>query len=348
VVRAAAKLLGAAERPLIVVGGGAQGASAEITRLAEMLEAPVAAFRRGQGVVSARHRLSINFPVSHRLWRTADVVLAIGTRLHWQQTVWGLDKDIKIIRNDADPETPERFAKPAVGLIGEAQDYARALLDEVPAHNRKRVQRDDELKPHRAWLSERLSRLEPQVSFLKAMRAALPEDGIFVDEVTQLGFAARLALPVYHPRTYLSAGHQDSLGWGLGVALGAKVACPDKQVLAIAGDGGLMYQLGDLATAVQHNIPIVVVVFDNGMFGNVKRIQQEAYGGRTIASDLKNPDYLKIAEGFGLHAARARTASELQTAITRAFAANVPALIHVPCGDMPSPWDMILMPRVRG
>lgn len=347
-VRAAAKLLGGAERPLIVVGGGAQGASAEVTRLAELLEAPVAAFRRGHGVLSAKHRLAINLPIAHRLWRNADVVLAIGTRLHWPQTVWGLDKAIKIIRIDADPETPDRFVRSAVSLIGDAQDYARALLEYLPAHNRSRVRRDDDLKPHRAWLAERLTRFEPQMSYLKAMRAALPDDGIFVDEVTQLGFAARLAFPVYHPRTYLSAGHQDSLGWGLGVALGAKVACPDKKVLAIAGDGGLMYQLGDLATAVQHNIPVVFVLFDNGMFGNVKRIQQEAYSGRTIASDLRNPDFMKLADAFGLHTARAASPKALETELKRAFAVNAPALIHVPCGEMPSPWDMIVLPRVRG
>jgi acetolactate synthase-1/2/3 large subunit len=347
-VELAAKLLGAAERPLIVVGGGAQEASDEITALAEMLEAPVAAFRRGHGVVSARHRLNINLPISHRLWKTADVVLAIGTRLHWQQTVWGLDKDIKVVRIDIDPETPDRFQRAAVGLVGDAQDYARALLDALPKHNRKRAKRDADLQPHRAWLADRLRRFEPQMSFLQAMRRALPDDGIFVDEVTQLGFAARLAFPVYHPRTFLSAGHQDSLGWGLGTALGAKMALPDKPVLAIAGDGGFMYQLGDLATAVQHNIPLVVVLFDNGMFGNVKRIQQEQYGGRTIAADLTNPDFMKVAEAFGIAAFQAKSAGELETAITTAFATRRPALVHVPCAEMPSPWDMILMPRVRG
>lgn len=347
-VEVAAKILGAAERPLIVVGGGAQGASPEVTALAEMLEAPVAAFRRGHGVLDARHRLAINLPISHRLWGKADTVLAIGTRLHWQQTMWGLDPDLKIVRIDVDPETPERHRKPAAALIGDAATQAGALLSALPRHNRKRPRRDGELAPHRAWLAERLTRFEPQMSFLKAMRAALPEDGILVDEVTQLGFAARVAYPVYKPRTFLSAGHQDSLGWGLGTALGVKVARPDVPVLAMAGDGGIMYQLGDLATAAQHRIAIVVVVFDNGMYGNVKRIQQEAYGGRTIAADLVNPDYVKIAEAFGVAAQRATTAAELQRAIERGFATNAPTLIHIPCGEMPSPWDMILLPRVRG
>lgn len=347
-VEAAAKVLGAAERPLIVVGGGAQDASAEVTALAEMLEAPVAAFRRGHGVISGRHRLAINLPISHRLWKTADVVLAIGTRLHWQQANWGLDDDLKIVRIDIDPETPDRFKKAAVGMVGDARDCARALLEALPEHNRKRVARDADLKPHRDWLAERLESFEPQMSFLKAMRRALPDDGIFVDEVTQLGFAARLAFPVLKPRTFLSAGHQDSLGWGLGTALGAKAACPDKAVLAIAGDGGIMYQLSELATAVQHRIGVVVVVFDNGMFGNVKRIQEEQYGGRTIASDLVNPDFAKIAREFGAAGVTAKTADDLEREIAAGFKRKGPTVVHVPCGVMPSPWDMILMPRVRG
>jgi acetolactate synthase-1/2/3 large subunit len=347
-VAAAAKLLGNAERPLIVVGGGAQGASAEITRIAELLEAPVAAFRRGHGVLSARHRLAINLPIAHRLWRSADVVLAIGTRLHWQQANWGLDPGLKVVRIDVDPETPARYAPPAVALVGESHAYTAALLEALPRFNRKRAARDADLAPHRAWLAERLSKLEPQMGYLAAMRRALPDDGIFVDEVTQLGFAARLAFPVYRPRTYLSAGHQDSLGWGLGVALGAKVACPDRPVLAIAGDGGFMYQLGDLATAVQHAIPVVFVVFDNAMFGNVKRIQQEQYGGRTIAADLHNPDFAKVAAEFGAAAERIASPAELERAIVRGFARKGPTVLHVPVGEMPSPWDMIVMPRLRG
>ncbi len=347
-ITAAATLLGGAQRPLIVVGGGAQHASAEITALAEALEAPVVAWRRGHGVLSARHRLHVNWSVGNRLWKTADVVLAVGTRLHLQQTAWGLDKDIKIVRIDIDAETPERFAKPAVALVGDAQAYARALLEALPARNRVRTPRTADLAPHRAWLADRLASFEPQMSYLRAMRRALPDNGIFVDEVTQLGFAARLALPIYHPRTYISAGHQDSLGWGIGVALGVKHALPDRPVLAISGDGGFLYQIGELATAAQHDIGVVFVVFDNSAYGNVRLLQNERYGGRTIASDLQNPDFVALAKSFGIAAYRATTADELETMTARALANGRPALIHVPVGEMPSPWDMIHMARQRG
>jgi acetolactate synthase-1/2/3 large subunit len=346
-VEAAARVLGAAKRPIIVVGGGAQDASAEVTALAEMLEAPVIAYRRGQGVVSARHRLAVNMPIGHRLWKDADVVLAIGTRLLIQQTQWGMDDAIKVVRIDIDAEEPERLRKPAVALVGDAADYCRALIARLPRHNPRREPRDAELAPHRAWLAERLSRLEPQVGFLQAIRNALPEDGIFVDEVTQIGFASRLAFPVYRPRTYFSPGYQDNLGWGYGTALGIKAAKPDTAVVAIAGDGGFLYQASELATAAKHNIGVVSIVFDNGLFGNVHSIQKEQYGARHIASDLANPDFVKLAESFGVAAFRARNRDELERTLREALALGGPSLVHVPCGEMPSPWDMILMPNVR-
>ncbi len=345
----AARILGASERPLIVLGGGAQDAAAEVAALAEMLEAPtLAGYRRGHGILPGSHRLSVNLPIAHRLWKDADAVLAIGTRLYMQHEQWGVDASLKIVRVDIDPEEPERFRKPAAALVGDAAPCLRALLERLPAHNRRRASRAEELKGHRGWLAERLTRLEPQLGFVKAIRAALPADGILVDEVTQIGFASRLAYPVEKPRTFLSPGYQDNLGWGYGTALGAKAARPATPVVAIAGDGGFMYQVGELATAMQHKLAVVVVVFDNGAFGNVRLLQRENFGNRLIASDLRNPDFVKLAESFGMAAFRAKTAAELEGALTKALKLDAPALVHVPCGDMPSPWDMIRMPRVRG
>jgi acetolactate synthase-1/2/3 large subunit len=150
------------------------------------------------------------------------------------------------------------------------------------------------------------------------------------------------------PRRYISPGYQDNLGWGYGTALGVQAALPDRAVVAISGDGGFMYQAGELATAVRHNLPVVAVVFDDGAFGNVKRLQAERFGNRLIAQDLANPDFCKFAESFGVAAYRARTEAELGTALRQALAARAPALIHVPVGEMPSPWDMLALPRVRG
>ena len=344
----AADLLKTARKPLIVLGGGAQDAATEITALAEFLEAPAVGFRRGQGVVSGHHRLSVNFPVAHRLWAEADVVIGIGTRLHMPQAMWGTDDALKIIRIDIDAEEIDRLKKPAVAILADAREGVATLLNTLQKTDRPHPSREEELAPHRLWAAEKLEKLEPQISFIKAMRAALPEDGILVDEVTQLGFASRLGFPVLKPRSFLSPGYQDNLGWGYGTALGVKVAVGERPVLAISGDGGFMYQASELATAMHHRIALVVVVFDNGLFGNVRLIQQQAYGNRVIASDLTNPDFVKFAESFGMATFRARNGPELEEAIRKAFALKAPALIHVPCGPMPSPWDMILMPKVRG
>ncbi len=347
-VERAAQMLGQARRPLILVGGGAQDAGPEIQRLAEMLGAPVGCYRRGHGVLPASHRLAINLPIAHRLWREADAVIAIGTRFYAQNSVWGVDDDLKVVRIDVDAEEPARFRRPDCAIVADAAAGVEALLQRLPRHNRKREDRSEELAGHRGWLAEKLGAIEPQMGFLRAIRRALPDNGVLVDEVTQMGFIARLAFPTERPRSFISGGQQDNLGFGYGVALGVKAALRDRPVLAIAGDGGFGYQAFELATAVRHGLDLVVVVFDDSAFGNVRRIQQLAYGDRQIANDLHNPDFVRFAESFGVRAQRAETAEALETAITAAFKAGGPALIHVPVGPMPSVWDMISLPRLRG
>ncbi len=346
-VQRAAKLLGEAERPLIVIGSGVLDAAPELRAVAELLQAPVTSFRRGRGVLPTSHPLAASFTEGHRHWQTADAVLAVGTRLYWQQSGWGVDATLPVVRIDIDPAEPARFRHPEHALIGDAAVLLRALLTELPPHNRPR-DRAAEIAEVRSWFEGRIARLGPQMGFLSAIRAALPVDGIFVEDVTQLGFAGRLAFPVEAPRLYLSGGYQDNLGWGFGVALGAQAALPDRRVVLVAGDGGFMYQAQEFATAMRHGLPVVAVVFDDGAFGNVRRIQKEQYGNRLIASDLTNPDFVKFAESFGAGAYRATTPEALEQALRDAFAAGKPALVHVPVGEMPSPWDMILLPRVRG
>ena len=343
----AARRLGASQRPLIIVGGGAQDAAAEVSELSRVLQAPVLAYRRGRGVLDSRNPLSITLPLGRELWREADVVLAVGTRLFSGFTQWGIDAELAIIRVDADPEEPERFARPAVALIGDAKPILRRLAQLVPGE--ERASRHAELEARQAMMRARLAKLAPQAGFLEAIRAELPEEGIIVDEVTQIGFAARLLFPVYAPRTFLSPGYQDNLGWGFATALGAAHARRDVPVVSIAGDGGFLFASNELATAVHHRIALTVVVFNDGAFGNVRRIQEEQYGNRVIASDLSNPDFVRYAQSFGAEAERARNPQELRSALRRAFKQReAPTLIEVPVGPMPSPWEFIQMPRVRG
>ena len=348
-VIAAATRLGAAGRILIVAGGGALDAAAEVTELSRLLQAPVLAYRRGRGALDGRDPFSVTLPLGRELWGEADAVLGIGTRLFHGFQHWGVDDDLAIIRIDADAEEPARFRKPAVALIGDAKPILRRLIDALPAHNRARRSRRDEMQERQAKMRQRLAKLAPQIGFLDAIRAELPEDGIFVDEVTQMGFAARLAFPVYKPRTFISPGYQDSLGWGYATALGVQDARRDAPVLAITGDGGFLFTATEMATAIQHRIPLVAVVFNDGAYGNVRRTQEERYGNRVIASDLTNPDFVRFAESFGAAAERARNPDELRAALKRAFARrDLPTLIEVAVGPLPSPWEFIHMPRVRG
>ncbi|MDP2409450.1 MAG: thiamine pyrophosphate-binding protein [Pseudolabrys sp.] len=346
-VAAAAKLLAKAQRILIVAGGGALDASSEVTQLSEMLQAPVVSYRRGRGVLDDRNPFSVNLPIGRDLWAEADAVLAVGTKLN-PMTAWGIDSKLAVVRVDADPDEPARYAKPKVALVGDAAPILRRLIDRLDRLNPKRPSRRDEMLERQASMRARLTKLAPQLSYLDAIRAELPEDGILVDEVTQMGFAARLAFPIYKPRTFLSPGFQDNLGWGYATALGAQHARPDVPVLSINGDGGFMYTANEFATAMRHNIPLVAVVFADGFFGNVKRIQQEQFGNRLIASDLANPDFVKFAESFGAAGRRARGPDELQAALRESFARREPALIEVPVGPLPSPWEFIHMPAVRG
>jgi acetolactate synthase I/II/III large subunit len=344
-VRKAAKLLGAAKRPLIICGGGAQDASAEVTALSAMLQAPVLAFRRGRGVLDGRNPFSVTLPLGRDLWAEADVVLAVGTRLLIQFRQWSVGPEQKIVRVDADPKEHKRLNKPAVALTGDAAPILRSLLAELPKHNARRASRKAEMQERQAvWRKRFEDKIGPQVGFLDVIRAELPEDGILVEDITQIVFAARVAYPVYKPRTYISPGFQDPLGLGFATALGAQCARPDVPVLAITGDGGFMFTATEMATAMRHRIPLVTLVFNDGAFGNVRRIQQERYGYRLIASDLANPDFVAFGKSFGAEAVRANGPDELRLALRRAFAhRSGPTLIEVPVGELPSPWEFLNM-----
>jgi acetolactate synthase-1/2/3 large subunit len=345
----AAKRLGGAKRPMIVVGGGAADCGAEIKRLAEMLSAPVVSFRNGKGILDARHPMACAMPEGHALWPETDAVLAVGTRLQTPQMIWGTDSDINIIQIDIDAEELGRNGNPEIAILADARDALPKLADAIETRNITRPGRTDAIAQAKSKMAQNYAEtFAPQLGFLEVIRDELPDDGIFVDELTQVGYVSRFAYPVHQPRTFLSSGYQGTLGWGLATALGAKVVKPDVPVLSVSGDGGFMYNVQELATAVRHDIAVVAVVFNDGAFGNVKRMQQEQFDGRTIASDLANPDFAKLAESFGAMGLVAHTPEDLRGAIKKGFAGGGPVVIEVPCGTFPSPWDYVLLPKVRG
>ncbi len=345
----AADLLAAAKKPLFFVGSGAVNAGAEVLALAEMLEAPVVSFVGGKGIVSDRHDLAQSLVAGHALWREADVVLAIGTRLNQPQKRWGFDEDLNLIRIDIDPVEITRITRPAVGIVADAREALAALYDALGRRAQKRPPRRDELGTLKARTRADLAaRLGPQCAYLEAIRAELPDEGIAVEDLTQVGYVGRIAFPVYAPRTYIHSGYQGTLGFGFATALGAKVARPDLPVVAISGDGGFMYNVQELSTASKHGIDIVAIVFADGAFGNVRRMQKEDYGNRLIGVDLENPNFPKLAESFGLAGVRTSSPEGLRRELAAALKRRGTTLIEVAVGEMPDPWKTLIMPRVRG
>ncbi len=339
-----AKALGAAERPIIFTGGGVleSGAWEPLERLAEMLQAPVVMSRNGRGALSDRHYLAQIMVAAQQLLPASDVMLVVGTRfLEPASSTWGPREDQTVLQIDIDPEEIGRNAKVAVGVVADARLALADLVARVPRHNRKRSSRQEELTAVREKVRERLSAVEPQASYAMAIREELPDDGILVSESTQVGYWAQWGgFPVYRPRTLITSGYQGTLGYGFATALGVQVGAPHQKVVSINGDGGFMYNVQELSSMVLHRLPVVVIVFNDNAYGNVRRIQRESFGGRVIASDLHNPDFVKMAEAFGVQGLLARSPQELRSVLRQGLDSGRPTLIEVPVGEMPNPFPI--------
>jgi len=344
-IERAAQLIAEAEFPMIFVGGGAIGAAAEIVELAERLKAPVVSFRSGRGIVSDEHELGLTLPGGHQLWPKVDLLIGIGSRLLEPLHHWGRPPKLKVVRIDIDPVEITRLGNPDVGILSDARAALSALLGSLKVGPNRR-DTAAAIQATKQAIARSIRKVQPQMAYLEAIRAELPRNGIFCDEITQCGFASWYGFPVYSPRTHINCGYQGTLGYGFATALGVKVANPDRPVVAIAGDGGFMFNVQELATAVQYKIALVTVVFNSNSFTNVKRQQQEWFGNRTIASDLVNPDFVKLAESFGAVGRRVHSPRELRAALKAAFDESGPTLIEVPVGEMASPWEFIILPKL--
>ena len=340
-VQNAARLLVGAERPLIWAGGGAisSGASEILTRLAEHLQAPFVTTGEGKGAISDRHYLSLGVPRAAgdplaTEMEKHDLVLAVGTRLAVPSLLNG-----PVVQVDIDAEEIGRNYENTVGVVGDARLTLEALYKAVSTAAPPRPSRQSEIEAIKARIAAESRRIEPQDSFNSAIRAAIPDDGILVAGMTQLGYYSRPYYPVYEPGTYLNSSYFGNLGFAFPVALGAKVAQPDKVVVAVSGDGGFLYNSQELSTAVKYGINVVTVVFNDNAYGNVLRDQKNRFSGRTVGAELHNPDFVKLAEAYGARGVRVGGADELERAMLDSFAAQAPTLIEVPVGMMPSPFS---------
>jgi acetolactate synthase I/II/III large subunit len=353
-IEAAADLLAKARRPMIMTGSGAQDASGAVLALAEALDAPVAAFRGGRGVVAEDHPLGISSYAAFRLWPETDVLLGVGTRLEMPYMRWtGMMSLIDqpspppfLIRIDIDPTEMARL-KPHVGVVADAQAGAVALFDAIRRRGVKSSGPGGEARARvaraKAEARQAVAVVQPQIAFLDAIREALPRDGLFVGELSQVGFASYFGFPVYGPRTYISEGYQGTLGFGFPTALGVKVAHPDRPVVSVTGDGGFMFAVQELATAAQERIGLITLLFNNRSYGNVLRDQRIGFGNRIIGATLENPDFMTLARAFGIAGRRVDTPEGLKRALVEVLATDAPTLIEitVPQGSESSPWPFI-------
>jgi acetolactate synthase-1/2/3 large subunit len=345
-IKSAASLIAGSRTPMIFVGSGAIHARDEILELAELIDAPVVAFRSGRGIVSNAHELGLTMAAAYRLWPQTDLMLGIGTRMELPASSlrWPFQPEgLKSIRIDIDPSEMRRLT-PDAAVVSDAQAGTSELLAAVRKHGYSKTSgRRAAIREASAAALRQIQQVQPQMAYLNILREVLPANAIVTDELSQVGFASWYGFPIYQPRTFITSGYQGTLGSGFPTALGAKVAHPDRAVVAITGDGGFMFGVQELATAVQYHIGVVVLVFNNNAYGNVRRDQREHFDGRVVASDLVNPDFVKLAESFGLGAARVTSPEAFRPALEKALGNGGPYLIdiEVPRDSEVSPWTFI-------
>ncbi len=361
-VKKAAELLLNAERPVILAGGGItiSGAFQELLELAEFIQAPVATTLMGKGCFPENHPLAMGHigmhgnPVANKLILEADVLLAVGTRFADRST-GRLDtfcKDAKIIHVDIDPAEISKNIEPDVPIVADAKKALKAIHMALTENLRTQktetpwVKRIKEVKETFAKNFVSNADLSPKV-LLRTLRELLPEDAIITTEVGQNQMWAALHFQVIRPRTYITSGGLGTMGFGFPAALGAKVACPDRIVVDIAGDGSFIMTEQELACSVEEEIPVIVIILNNSVLGMVAQWQRLFYGRRYIAVKLgRVPDFVKLAEAYGAQGIRVASLEDFKKAVKAAMKSDVTTVIDVPV----SPEEDVLpmVPPERG
>ena len=353
-VQRAAALLRSASKPLIWAGGGAvlADASRELIALAEALGAPVATTAEGKGVFPENHRLSLGvgyYGHGAASWAApqADVVLAVGTRLTSQMAgLNALRMPQRLIHLDIDPTIIGKNYPADIRLITDARAGLQALLEEVrrqdtPAPRWTDVELQDMWRSQERWLQEKAPN---QSEIWRSIQRVLPDDAVLVSGITNMGYWAHFAYRSRQPRTYLTSSYFATLGFSFPVALGAKVALPERPVVSITGDGGFMYALPELATAVHYDIGVVVVVFVDNALGASKNDQRTRFKGREIGTTLHNPSFAEVARVFGAQGVRTDP-ERLDSALQEAIASGKPTVIEVPVPTWAPPFQ--IQPRTN-
>jgi acetolactate synthase-1/2/3 large subunit len=339
----AVRAIRSARHPMIMVGSGAVEAGEEIEELARMIQAPVVSFRGGRGIVSDESPYGFSCASGYRLWDRTDLVIGIGSRLELPAARWQSDPiEGHLVRIDIDPTQMQRL-RPNVPIIADAKKATRQLVDALSSDHDAPSNREDEFRAIKEATWQDIQQVQPQMGYLGVIRDVLPRDGFLVEEICQAGFTAWFGFPIYQPRRLVTSGYQGNLGHGFQTSLGVKLANPDSAVVSICGDGGFMFGVQELATAVQYSIPVIVVLFNNNAFGNVRRDQLRLFDN-PWGSELQNPDFVKLAESFGARSWRADSPDALRPILEKALAEPGPTLIEIPIepGSEASPWPYLV------
>lgn len=343
-VKKAVKLIYDSEKPVILAGGGVKSSNAfeELRELSEMIQAPVATTLMGKGAFPEDHPLSLGIvgmhgtPEANRLTMEADVVLAIGIRFS-DRTTGNIEEfcvDSKLIHIDIDEAEIEKNKDVDVAIVGDAKEALKTIIEALRSNGiaGKEGWRERVLTIKEYYKGENMDehpKLTPP-SVLKTLRKMLPEDAIITTEVGQNQMWAALHFKVFKPRTFISSGGLGTMGFGFPAAIGAKVAAPHVPVVDVAGDGSFCMTENSLSTAVAEKIPVIVLILNNERLGMVAQWQRLFYGRRYSAVELRNPDFVKLAESYGAQGWRVADINELKDALSRSLESEIPSVIDVP------------------
>ena len=345
-VEAASTLLSGSRFPVIMAGGGVTSAEAysELVEIAEFLSAPVVTTTNGAGSIPSDHPLFLGrsrmAKVVDEVFRRADVMLAVGTRFSsLSMKHWTLRVPETLIHVDIDAEVIGKNYPAKVGIQGDAKSVLRRILDGL--QRKAQVDRSDwrstaeELKAS-AW-KELETSYSIEVKAVMDIRSVLERDAIVAADTTILSYWMQRIFPIYEPRTFLYPFGYVAMGYALPAAIASKIAFPQRQVVAVCGDGGFMVTCQDLATAVENNTNIPIILHNNGGFGILRHIQRERFRQRHIGVDLRNPNFMKLAESFGAKGSRVNTVDQIRPALEDALHSDGPTIIEVRMSLTPPP-----------
>ncbi|MFC1952969.1 thiamine pyrophosphate-binding protein [Chloroflexota bacterium] len=344
-LKQAAGLLGEARHPTIWAGGGTitSDASEDLTTLAERINAPVVMTPEGKGAISAAHPLAAGVAsfVTNPILQETDVLLCLGSRFNIPAPARAkASADLKIIQVDIDSEELGRNYPPEIGILADISTVIPGLLEELSQATNSQWT-SAAINDIKARVHAKQKEVAPvQMDILQGIREVLPEDAILIPGVTNLGYWAQTFYPVLKPRTFMTNSYFGTLGYAFPTALGAKIGNPDKPVVVLCGDGGFLFSSGELATAVQYGINVIVLVFVDGAYGACLSFQRKDYENRAAGTLLENPDFTAMANSFGAKGVKLSHHNELKDALQSALSETGPVVIEVPLSDIPFPWEV--------